>query len=320
MSRKFWVLLLALVFAATAIAGCGAQPVKTAPRLLEPSAPSPATPASKETKYPVTVKDAAGRDVTIPTEPKRVISVLPSNTELTFALGKGSVLVGRSDFDDYPAEVKNIESIGGILKPNFEKYVALRPDLILFSGGSETVRNQLVNDYKLNVYVVDPKNFAQLYDGIAALGVVLNAQEKATAVIEQMQKTVREVTEKTLKASSSPKVFYQVWDDPLMTAGTSTFVDDLIRLAGGTNAAGDVKGWANYSLEKLQGNDPDLLIADGEQAVAKLKANKGWQGLQAVKNGKVFAAPDQSLITRPGPRLVEGLKWFAQTIHPELFK
>lgn len=320
MRRKLWTLLLAFVFAATALAGCAGQATKNEAAPAKAATPSPAAPASKETHYPVTVKDSAGRDVTIPAEPKRVISVLPSNTELTFALGKGGVLVGRSEFDDYPAEVKNIESIGGILKPNYEQLVALKPDLILFSGGSEPVRDRLVNDYKLNVFVVDPKNFAALYDGITALGIILNAQPKAATVITEMQKAVSEVTQKTLKASGSPRVFYEVWDDPLMTAGTNTFIDDLIRLAGGTNVGSDVSGWTPYSLEKLQAGDPDMIIAGSTGGVTTMKTRKGWEGLKAIKDGKVLAAPDQSLISRPGPRLVEGLKWFAQTIHPELYK
>jgi iron complex transport system substrate-binding protein len=314
MTNKFTARFLSLVVACAMIAGCGG--IKSQAPASEAQSK---TVVSKQTVYPITLKDGAGRSVTIAAEPKRIISVAPSNTEMVFALGKGSLLVGRSDFDDFPAEAKSVESIGGFFPPNFEKIVSLKPDLMLLVAGSVADRDKLVNDYKINVFVVDPQNFAALYESIGTLGQVLNSQEAATKVVGEMQKSVKEITDKTAKATTKPKVFYEVWNEPLMTAGTDTFVDELITMAGGINAGGDVKGWAPYSLEKLQAGNPDLLIT-GKDQVDKVKGRKGWEGIKAVKESKVLSVSDPNLVVRPGPRLVLGLKWFAETLHPELFK
>lgn len=321
MIRRMWASLLALFMLASALAGCsGAQETKPETQTQPVARDTKTTQAPKQTAYPITLKDGAGRDVTIKAEPKRIVSMAPSNTELVFALGRGSSMVARGEFDDYPAEVKNLPSIGGIQKVEYEKIVSLQPDLFLMIGGSDDVRNKLANDHGITVFVLDPKNFDQLYDGIKTLGVAINAQEQAEKMVADMQKSVKEIADKTSKANNKPKVFYEVWHDPLMTAGSETWIDDLIKLAGGVNAGGDVKGWTNYSLEKLQAGNPDIILVGGEKTATELKARKGWEGIKAVKENKVLVTIDPSLLTRPGPRLVQGLKWMAETLQPELIK
>ncbi|MFZ5814743.1 MAG: ABC transporter substrate-binding protein [Bacillota bacterium] len=325
-NRRFALLFTALFLLASLLAGCGGSQTagskETAkPAAQEPAKQEPAKAAPKQTAYPLTIKDAAGRDVTIAAEPKRIVSVAPSNTELVFALGKGSALVGRSDFCDYPAEAKAIESIGGFSPPNYEKILSLKPDLVLLIGGSKEAREKLTQEYKLTTFVLDPQNFEQLYQGIKALGQVLNAQEQAEKLVAEMQKQVDEIGAKTAKAASKPVVFYEVWHDPLMTAGPNTFIDDMIRIAGGTNAAAAAKEpWPAFPLEQLAAANPEIIITGSPDAAKAAAARKGWESLKAVKEGKVVGVPDQNLVVRPGPRLVQGLKWFAEQIHPEIFK
>lgn len=325
-NRRYQALCAALLLLASLVAGCGqtSAPKESAKPTAEmktaaPEAPKAAEP--KRTTYPITLKDAAGRDVTIAAEPKRIISVAPSNTELVFALGKGGSLVGRSEFDDYPAEVKSIESIGGFMPPNYEKIVSLKPDLILLISGSEEARDKLTNEYKLTTFVVNPQNFAELYAGIKTLGQILNAQEQAEKLVADMEKQVNGVKEKAAKAAEKPVVFYEVWHDPLMTAGPNTFIDDMIRIAGGVNAAASAKEpWPQFSLEQLAAANPAVIIAGSPDAAKAARERKGWESLKAVKDGKVFGLPDQNLFVRPGPRLVQGLQWLAEQVHPEIFK
>lgn len=329
-NRRFTRLLAALFLLAMLVAGCGGAQTAGSKESARPEAPKsqeaakPAEapkPEPKKTTYPITIKDGAGRDVTIKAEPQRIISVAPSNTELLFALGKGGSLVGRSDFDDYPAEVSKIESIGGFHPPNYEKIVSLNPDLVLLIGGSKEAREKLENEYKLTTFVVDPQNFEQLYSGLKVLGQVLNAQDQAEKLVADMQKQVNEIKEKAARATTKPVVFYEVWHDPLMTAGPDTFIDDLIKIAGGTNAAGSAKDrWPQFPLEELAAANPDFIITGSAKAAEDAKGRKGWESIKAVKEGKVIGVPDQNLVVRPGPRLVQGLKWFAETIHPEIFK
>lgn len=328
-NRRLALLVAAFFLLAIVVAGCGgaqtsgskesAKPAEATVTAAQETKESP-KPAAKKTTYPLTVKDDAGRQITFQAEPKRIISVAPGNTEMLFALGKGTSLVGRSDFDDYPAEVAKIESIGGFFPPNYEKIVSLKPDLVLLISGTEEARSKLENEYKITTFVVDPANFEQLYGTFLTLGKILDAQEQAEKVVADMKQQVNEIASKAAKAATKPVVFYQVWHDPLQTAGPNTFIDDMIRLAGGTNAAASAKDrWAMFSLEQLAAANPDIIIANSPAAAAEAKARKGWESLKAVRENRVLGLPDENLFVRPGPRLVQGLKWMAEQIHPEIF-
>lgn len=306
----------ALVLPLLLLTACTTKAPET-PKAEAPKTTVQEAPKAAVTTYPLTITDDAGRKVTLQSEPKRVVSVAPSNTELLFALGKGDILVGRSDFDDYPAEAKKIPSIGGFMPPNYEAIVAAKPDLVLAIGGSAAERDKLANEYKLNVLVLDPKTFEDVYKDVALLGQVVNAQPAATKMVDQMKAEVKTIADKVAGAPK-PTVFYEVWNDPLMTAGKNTFINDLITIAGGTNIGADVNGWANYSLEQVQAKDPQIYITSKE-AVSTVGQRPGFAGLKAIKEKKVFALDDPNLAVRPGPRLIQGLKWFAKTIHPELF-
>lgn len=312
-ARKISALLLPLVLL-TACATKAPAPVTQNPV----PAPAPTTQVdATKTTYPLTIIDDAGRTVTIAAEPKRVVSVAPSNTELLFALGKGDILVGRSEFDDYPAEAAKIPSVGGFFPPNYEAIVAAKPDLLLMIGGSVAERDKLANEYKLPVLVLDAQNFEAVYKDIEMLGKVVNAQQAANKLVEQMRAEVAAVHD-TVKGKAKPTIFYESWHDPLMTAGQKTFIDDLVTLAGGTNIAADVEGWTTYNLEQVQAKDPEFYVTSKEE-VASVGQRPGFAGLKAVKEQKVFAMDDPNIAVRPGPRLVEGLKWFAKLLHPELF-
>lgn len=316
--KRLWSASLVLVTALSLVAGCGAakpgQPVKP----QESAAPAPGHGTPGVTNYPIELTDAAGRTVVLKAEPMRILSLAPSNTELLWALGKGDLQVGRTDFCDFPEDVKKIASVGGIVTPNYEKILSVKPDLVLMTSGSVPVRDKLTKEYGLTVLVVDPKDLNQMAAGVKSLGIAVNAQPAAETLLRQIDKTVKEVEATVAKATSKPKVFYELWHDPLMTAGKNTFVNDMIRVAGGQNVGAEVDGWAEFSLEKLQAANPELIIAGSQDAAAKIKERKGWEGFKAVKEGKVIPVADQNLIVRPGPRLIEGLKWMARTIHPEL--
>jgi len=147
---------------------------------------------------------------------------------------------------------------------------------------------------------------------------VVNAQEKANQVIIDLKTAVSDITTKIAANVVRPRVFYEVWHDPLMTTGTGTFIDDMIKIAGGVNAASNAVGWANYSLEQLAAQNPDIIITSYDQA-PMIKDRKGWEGFEAVRDNRVYAVVDPDTVSRPGPRLALGLRWFAETLHPELF-
>lgn len=306
--RSHGILLVLLLLLISLAAGCGG------------SRPTAGEGDESGSVYPITVRDAAGRDVTIAAEPKRVISVAPSNTELMFALGKGDILVGRSDFCDYPAEALAIESIGGFFPPNYEKILSLEPDLVLMVDGTVEAREKLEQEYGLTTLVIDPGNFEEMYEGIMTLGKAVNAREAAQQLVAQIQAEVAAIEEKTAQVENKPVVVYQVWADPLMVAGPGSYIDDMIRIAGGINAAAGASGaWAEFPVEQLFEADPDLIVTNSPTTAQESLERKGWESLKAVREGKVVGLPDESIVVRPGPRLIQGLHWFAEQLHPELF-
>lgn len=334
--RSLAALMLSLLLVVGILTGCAGRQTAVSPDSppAAPAAESSDQPADREagtgsagqaeprqTAYPLTITDGAGRQVTIAAEPRRVISVAPSNTELMFALGKGDLLVGRSDWDDYPPEAQEIESIGGFYSPDYEKIISLEPDLLLLTSGSVEAREKLENDYGLTTFVLNPSNFEELYEGILALGQVVNAQEAAEALVADMQREVEAIAGKVALAENRPVVFYQVWHDPITTAGPGSFIDDMIRIAGGTNAASFAgEPWPVISLEELVSADPDIIVTASEAAAREVRERPGWESIAAVKEGRVLGLPDENIVVRPGPRLIQGLQWFARNLHPELFE
>lgn len=280
-----------------------------------------ATQLSKETKYPLTIKDSYGREVTIEKEPSRVISIAPNITETIYALGKEDKLVGRTDYCDYPAEVKNIASIGELQKPNIEKIVDLKPDLIIASTHFKKDVIKKLEDLGLKVIVLyGEENFEGVYNTMGRVGEVLNAQSKANEVVTNMQKKVADVKSKVAN-KETPSVYYVVGFGKTgdFTAGKDTFIDKMITMAGGKNVAEDAVGW-KYSIEKLLEKNPEIVICSKYFDSKKtLQQTNGYKDLDAVKKNKLFEI-DNNMLDRQGPRLADGLEALTKIIHPEAFK
>ncbi|MEW8978699.1 MAG: cobalamin-binding protein [Symbiobacterium sp.] len=276
--------------------------------------------AGEETVYPVTLVDGDGREVTIQAEPQRILSLGPSITELVFAIGRGDRLVGRTDWCDYPDAALDVPSVGSLFPPDYERILSTEPDLVLMLGGSLEVRERLEQEYGLTTFVVDPATFEELYEEAVALGTALNARAAAEAMVAEIKAEADAISTKVLPISYRPRVFYQVSPDPLYTAGPGSFIDDMIRIAGGINAAADAESpWAPYSVEQLVAANPDIIVTSSPAMAEEALARKGWESITAVREGRVIGLPDEDIVVRPGPRLIEGLRWFAETLHPGLF-
>jgi iron complex transport system substrate-binding protein len=275
----------------------------------------------KDSKYPLTIVDSYDREVRIDKEPIKVISVAPNITETIFALGQGEKLVGRTDYCEYPEDAKQIESIGSLESPNIEKILSLNPDLVIASTHFKKDVLQKLEELGLKVMVLyGEESFQGVYQVIEKLGTVLNAKEEADKVIANMKQKVTNVIT-TVKDAEKPEVYYVVGfgESGDYTAGRGTFIGEMIKMAGGKNAADDVKGW-KYSLERLVEKDPDILICSkGYSPKEKVILANGYKDLTAVKNGKIFDI-DNDLLEIQGPRLADGLERLAKIIHPELFR
>jgi iron complex transport system substrate-binding protein len=277
-----------------------------------------------EAEGPITVVDDTGEQIVLEKPAERIISAAPSNTEVLFALGLEEKVIGVSDIDDYPEEVKEKERVGGLYDLNVEKIISLQPDLVLtISGAEEAIA--LLQDKGIVVYTAEPETLDQALENIRKIGQLTGADAQAEELISQMQEDIDAVKSKVadIPEEKRPKVFWQVWNDPLMSAGQDTFISDLIVTAGGVNilALDGLTGWPQYSVEKVIEHNPDVIIAPESLSPTPdvILQDARFSTVRAVQEKRVYVVPD-NLVVRPGPRVTQGLYLIAKAIHPELFQ
>jgi iron complex transport system substrate-binding protein len=265
--------------------------------------------------------------VAVPVPARRIVSLAPSNTEILFAIGAGDAVAGRDDFSDHPPEAAKIPAVGlatGRLQK--EMIIALEPDLILAAEINSTEHVKALEALGLTVLLVrNPTSFEDLHANIRLLGEIAGRPAEAAALVESLELRLARVREKLAGAARRPTVFYELDStDPTKpwTAGAGTFMDTLIRLAGGENLGARFGGdFPRVSIETIIRADPEVIIL-GDAAfgvtVESARRRAGWQGLSAVQSGRVHVF-DDDLGSRPGPRLVDGLEALARLLHPEAF-
>ncbi|MFD0697379.1 ABC transporter substrate-binding protein [Paenibacillus sp. GCM10027628] len=339
MTNKRWkqALLLSTALAtAVSLAACGkkeAQPEISEPAKIgsggtkAPAATSSPAAAAKKTQYPLKLKDATGKEFTFEKAPERIVSVSPAETEGLFALGLDDKIVGVSDFDDYPDAAKSKPKMGGITKPNQEALIAANAGVVFTGVSMKADTVEKLRAMNLNVFKVEPKTLDDAIADIQTFGLITDHQEQADKVIAKMKADRQKVVDavKDVKPEQKKKVYIEF--SPGWTVGSGEFMDELIGLAGGVNVAGDTKGWQQISEEKIIGQNPNVILyAQGfvDDKTKKpldeiIRGRSGWDQIDAVKNKKVIGV-DQNLLSRPGPRMTDGLLEMAKGIYPELVK
>ena len=262
-----------------------------------------------------TVTDDYGRTVVVPAHPQRVVSLSPAVTEIMFALGADDLLVGRTDFCEYPDEASQIPSIGGISNLNIEKILSLKPDLVI-SGSmvGKKATDQMDQMGTPMVCVIEKPNFEALYDNIEAIGRLVGKEHEADSLVESLKwKVERLLADTSLSALNSQlsSCYYVVGFGPSgnFTAGGNTFINDIIRMAGGRNIAEGMEGWS-YSLEALMKEDPDYIIVRREDSAAFVDM-KPYNRLSAVKNGHVIGIVSGTLDLQV-PRNIDAVLYLRQ--------
>jgi iron complex transport system substrate-binding protein len=306
--RSRFVTLLGVLLLTLAACG-GAVPV----------APSPSAPASP---FPATLTDFQNRSVTVPARPERLVSIGPSITAFLFVLGAGPRVVGVDDFSDEPAEAASREHVGGI-KVNFEKVVALKPDLVFTVKFSDGTIEKL-QSASLNVLVVDPQSVSDIAKTATLLGKAVGVDGEALA--RSIQRRVDAVKAKTAPVATRPRVYHEIdASDPakIFTVGPGSYINDLIDIAGGTNvAARAASAYPQLSAEEILRSDPEVIVLAAGPYSAKpgdVAARQGWSVIAAVKSGRIVTI-EPNLINRPGPRVGEAAEAYAKLVHPELFR
>jgi len=331
MFRKPLILTLLL---ALLIAGCAPAatptpaPVATEVPAIEvvvTEAPAATDTAATEQIY---FSDSIGSEIILAGVAQRIVSLAPSVTESLFAIGAGGQVVGRTDYCDYPEEVKALPSIGGFSAESIslETIISLEPDLVI--GGSEYQAELIkpLQDAGIPVFISQPASLSEIADSLTLLGKVTGHESEAATVVAEMQSRVDAVTQavSTVPADQRPAVFYEVWHEPLMSTNGSTVVGELIDLAGGVNIFADLPDeYPTISVEQIVEVDPQFIIgpsSHGDQMTAEvIGARAGWGNLSAVKNNAIYIV-DGDIVSRYSPRIVEVLDEFAKILHPDLFK
>jgi len=314
------LLALSLVLAACAPAPGASVPSPTASPSIPSATPEPAT------SYPVTLTDDAGREVTVAADPERIVSLAPSNTEIVCALDACDQLVGVTDFDDYPPGVAEVEKVVVFAQVDVEKVVAAEPSLVLAAGNELTptaVIDQL-SDLGLTVLVLYPESLEEVYADIELVGTALDAQVTASELVDGMRARV-EAVEAAVADAERPRTFYEVgiFEGTIYTAGEGSFIASLIETAGGEPITGDALS-TSIALEDLVTADPELILLgdaayDSTITPDSVSGRPGWGEMTAVRTGRILPLLEDVLVTRPGPRIVDGLDALARAIHPDRF-
>ena len=311
--------------AALLLASCAPAGSSIPSEAILPSASSaPTVPA--HSVYPLTLTDDAGREVTISLAPTRIVSLVPSNTEIVCALDACDDLVGITDFDDYPAQVADIADvvIGAVV--DVEKVVAADPDLILAAGNGATPTSVIdqLSDLGYPVLALYPHDLHEVYDDISVVAEAIDAQAAAEELVASLQAREQAVVT-AVAGADRPRSFYEVavFEGSIYTAGKDSFLASLISLAGAEPILGDAASTA-IQLEDLISADPELILLgdasyDPSITAESVAARSGWADMSAVRDGHIVVVLDDLVITRPGPRIVDGLEALAKAIHPELF-
>lgn len=323
MVRRILVLTL---LSALLLGGCSPASTPTVrPRAVSTNAPATEVPTAAPEN--ITLTDGLGRTVSLAGPAQRVVSLAPSNTEILFAVGAGSQVVGRDQLSDYPEAAKAVTDIGSTYDAlATETIVSLKPDLVLAAEVNTPEQVKSLEDIGLTVYYLkNPTTLDEMYGNMQVVAKLTGHESEAATAIDKLKARVAAVDAKIATVTERPAVFYELDStDPAKpyTAGKGTFLTLLLERAGGRNIAGDLNGYPQLSLEQVVAADPDFIIlGDSAYGVTpeSVASRPGWGNLSAVKNHNVFPF-DDDLASRPGPRLVDGLEQFAKLLHPELFK
>jgi cobalamin transport system substrate-binding protein len=309
--RRWIAGLLAL---ALTLAGCaGGSSVSDHP----PSVGGP----SATTAYPLTIRDDDGASVTIDHQPQRIVTFAPSMTEIVFALGLGDRVVGVAGaYDDYPPQAGSIDQVGGAgnfgVDPNVEKVVALQPDLFLTIAGGDQWKQRL-RDLGVPVVTYNATDLADLLLDIDAIGRIAGVPKVAQSVTARMGERAEAVAQQ-VQAEGRVTCFFEVYYPPLQTVGPGTFIYDLLERAGCDPVTAAAKtDYPHWSVDELVAHPPQVYLATPESAksVAAIARRPAFGDIPAIANGDV-ALIDSDLVTRPGPRVIDGIEQLAVALHP----
>jgi iron complex transport system substrate-binding protein len=269
------------------------------------------------------VRDQLGRQVRVPDDPQRIVSLAPSITEIVFALCEGHRLKGVTQHCDYPPEAGSLPKVGSYVHLDVEKIVALKPDLCLGTrdGNPREIAEKL-EALNIPVYAVNPRDLETVMAALLEIGRLLHAEARAELLEKDMRARIEGVKARLARTRERPTVFFQIGIVPIVSVGTNTFIDELITTAGGRNLASGPTPYPRFSKEQVVALEPEIIIITsmtrGQDFEPVRDEWNQWGSLPAVRMRRIHIV-DSDLFDRPSPRLVEGLEFLSRLIHPELW-
>jgi len=282
-----------------------------------------------EGNKPINVADDLGRGVSIAKAPERIVSLSPSNTEILFALGLENEVAGVTEYCNYPLDVESREKdgkldiVGGFKEPNVEMILSLHPDLVLASKTHSNDTVPALERVGIPTYIVKSNNLSSILLSIRKIGKITGTEAEANGLTDKMESRIKAVSDKVDQLPGK-RVLYIVWHDPVRTAGAGTFEDEIIEKAGGLNIFHDLSGYAQIDPEAILARNPEVIIActgmgkGMDESILWAKTDRSLNLTDAGQENRIYQA-DGDIITRAGPRIVDGLEMFARFIHPEAF-
>ena len=264
------------------------------------------------------VTDELGRTVLVPDQPHRILCLTPSLTETVYELGAGELVVGVTDYTEFPVEARSKPSVGGLVDPSMEKIVALGPDLVLMVARlnrPETIRQ--LEDLSLPVFVVDPQGLEGILKMVRSVGEAIHRDAEARYLVAQLAQK-RDAVLARVKGLPRPKILVVVWYEPVLTVGSKAFITDAIAAAGGDSVTADIpQAWPQISMEEVLRRSPDFLLLikelHGGITLDALKAHAGWDRLDAVRNARVIYVDERMEL--PSPSVFDALDELARALH-----
>jgi iron complex transport system substrate-binding protein len=282
--------------------------------------------ALAETKLFALVDDQE-LDITPSKLPDRIVSLSPSNTEILFALGLDEKLVGVTKYCNYPPEIDHLKErgkvaiVGGFVDPDIEKILYLCPDLILANGAHISVPQKELEEMGITTFIIKPNNLSNIISSIEEVGKITGKQGEASLLTGKIESRIRAVSDR-VDGMKKKRVLFILWNDPVMVAGSGTLEDEIIEKMGGSNIFHDLSGYSQADPEAILARNPEVIItckgmANGDDKLFLWAKTDSILSQTEARNDNQIYQAEGDIITRAGPRIIDGLEMFASFIHPE---
>lgn len=276
-----------------------------------------AGPSVEGQGFPRMVQDTYGNRVRLKKPPERIISLAAGTTEVLFSLGVGDKIVAVTDECNYPPETKSIQKVGNLYL-NYEKIVSLNPDLVVVEASIRPRAYRKLKKLNMPVLGVNSDDYRKFLESLVIIGKATGEEERGRRLKAELEFNLRKIARSlsTISSDERPKVFIEIWDRPLMTAGGNTFISYVVETAGGVNVCRGLKGYPQVSPETLLIRNPDVIILTTSSR-KKFLSNRRWRTITAVRQGRVhYINPD--LLARPTMRLFDSCRILYNWFYPEM--